>query len=82
MKDEIEEDDKAWSQELAVQKAEWERERKARPQTKGHLELIARVECLKNQWYVWSCELDGVPGSIQADWHGILIAHETFEKDE
>lgn len=76
---EDEQHDAEWSKELAAKKAEYDREREGKPAGKGHLELISRIDCLKNNWYVWSCELDGVPGYIQADWHGMLVAHETFE---
>lgn len=56
------------------------------PKPYKSIELLQRLECLKTNWYVWSCTItkhDGteVIGTIQADYSGDLKAYETVEME-
>lgn len=67
--------------EMRVAKEEYTASRQS-----AKIELEARLDALKTNWYEWSCRRYNTDssvdeGTVQADFSGDLIAPETFEKD-
>ena len=46
------------------------------------VKLKERIDNLRPNWYLWSCEKGGVIGTVQADTFGEMIAEDSFEPDE